>query len=375
MKTRKAGGLEKRASAARRIARASQSTPPVLIDIPNLCPPWEHLAFPIGDPGSNDSRKWENTESDLDALQADFEAKAAESAAVPVLYNHDEQGPSAGWITGWRRAAEGLYVTIQLTEPAQESLDKREWLYMSPHTFGAEDVAGKWHPSSPFEISLVHTPAQKLGQLKAANAQGGTQMDELIAQIRSLLGLPPEASAEDVLKADIADRTAKAQSEEAAKAKPDEAAAAAPPAVAFPASAAASAQITKIVNEAVESRLAARDDLTAVNEAISRALTAGKAVPDVAQERMRKAGLELTQAWLSTIQPGQTPAEGVVTKRASAGELPKTSSDHLRGHLHAYNPSRAAAYEAAIEYQKKAAANGQQIDFRTAHLAVTRRAA
>lgn len=369
MKTRKAGGLEKRASAARRIARASQSTPPVLIDIPNLCPPWEHLAFPIGDPGSNDSRKWENTESDLDALQADFEAKAAESAAVPVLYNHDEQGPSAGWITGWRRAAEGLYVTIQLTEPAQESLDKREWLYMSPHTFGAEDVAGKWHPSSPFEISLVHTPAQKLGQLKAANAQGGTQMDELIAQIRSLLGLPPEASAEDVLKADIADRTAKAQSEEAAKAA--EPAAVTPPAVAAPpASNAASAQLTKLVADVEAIRT---EPLFA--EAFREARAAGKAVPPELEKELRAAGLKLANTVLTALPAGQTPAEGVLTKRAAAGELPKTSSDHLRGHLHAYKPERAAAYEAAIEYQKKASANGTPMTFTQALFASTRRAA
>ena len=197
-------------------------------------------------------------------------------------------------------------------------------------------------------------------------------MDEQLAQLRSALGLPPEASAEETITAALAFvASAAAATEEAAKAKAAEPAAVAPPAVvAPPATAAANAQLLKLVADVEAIRT---EPLFA--EAFREARAAGKAVPPELEKLLRKAGLETAKATLSALPAGQTPAEGVATKRAAAGELPKTSSDHLRGHLHAYNPSRAAAYEAAIEYQKKAAANGQQIDFRTAHLAVTRRAA
>lgn len=331
----------------------------------DLSKPFEHLAFPLGDPGSNDARLWDNTEADLDALEADFAARAQ---ACPVLYNHDDKGPAAGWVTGWRRAAEGLYVTMQLTPRAAQAVRDGEYLYISPHTFGTEDAAGKWHPSSALEISLVHTPAQKLGPVKAANAQGGTTMDELLAQLRSALGLPDTASAEEVLTAAISKAQPAAATEPAAEAPP--AAAVAPAAVVAPVANAASAQLTKLVADVEAIRT---EPLFA--EAFREARAAGKAVPPELEKLMRKAGLETAKAMLSAIQPGQTPAEGVVTKRAASGELPKTSSDHLRGHLHAYKPERAAAYEAAIEYQKKASANGTPCDFRTAVLMSTRRAA
>lgn len=336
----------------------------------DLAKPFEHLAFPLGDPGSNDSRLWDNTESDLDALEADLKTRAQ---ACPVLYNHDDKGPAAGWVTGWRRAAEGLYVTMQLTPRAAQAVRDGEYLYISPHTFGTEDAAGRWHPSSALEISLVHTPAQKLGPLQAANATGGTTMDELLAQLRSALGLPPEASAEETITAALAFvASAAAATEEAAKAKAAEPAAVTPPAVvAPPATAAANAQLLKLVADVEAIRV---EPLFA--EAFREARAAGKNVPPDMEKLLRAAGLQTATAMLATLPAGQTPAEGTVQgKRAASGELPKTSSDHLRGHLHAYKPERAAAYEAAIEYQKKAAANGQQIDFRTAHLAVTRRAA
>lgn len=57
----------------------------------------------------------------------------------------------------------------------------------------------------------------------------------------------------------------------------------------------------------------------------------------------------------------------------TAATLPRTSSDHLRGHLHAYKPNRVATYEAAIEFQRKAAASGQSVTFVEAVLATTRK--
>lgn len=67
-------------------------------------------------------------------------------------------------------------------------------------------------------------------------------------------------------------------------------------------------------------------------------------------------------------QPITVPA----TRTAST--LPRTSSDHLRGHLQNYNPTRVATYEAAIEYQRKAAASGQSMTFTEALFASTRKA-
>lgn len=347
-----------------RTRKASAVPTLIKFDGVDLSKPFEHLAFPLGDPGSNDARLWDNTEADLDAMEADFAARAQ---ACPVLYNHDDKGPAAGWVTGWRRAAEGLYVTMQLTPRAAQSVRDGEYLYISPHTFGTEDAAGKWHPSSALEISLVHTPAQKLGPVKAANAQGGTTMDELLAQLRSALGLPDTASAEEVLTAAISKAQPAAATEPAAEAPPTAAVA---PAAAAPVANAANAQFVKLVADVEAIRT---EPLFA--EAFREARAAGKAVPPELEKELRAAGLKTTKSVLSALQPGQTPAEGVVTKRASAGELPKTSSDHLRGHLHAYKPERTSTYEAAIEYQKKASANGTPMTFTQALFASTRRAA
>jgi phage I-like protein len=103
---------------------------------------------------------------------------------------------AAGWIVGLQVRDDGIWGLAELTEKAAAHVAAREYRYLSP--VFRHDKAGK--VSAILRASLTNSP--NLDMLTAlGSAEDTTTMDDFVAQLRELLGLPVDADKPAIITA------------------------------------------------------------------------------------------------------------------------------------------------------------------------------
>jgi hypothetical protein len=126
---------------------------------------------------------------------------------LDIDYDHkDYSGKAAGWVKAASAKQDGLWIQVEWTEDAYNSLKKREYRYFSP------EFADEWeHPKTKvkykdvlFGGALTNRPFLKdilpINMSEVFRFATGGRMDPL-KEIAKLLGLPDDASAEQILGA------------------------------------------------------------------------------------------------------------------------------------------------------------------------------
>ena len=125
---------------------------------------------------------------------------------LDINYDHREHtGKAAGWIRDAEdRGDNGLWLQIEFTEPAREAIAKGEYRYMSSE-FSDEwehPKTGAKHQDVLFGAALTNRPWLKdILPINMSEVTGGEQVDEFLKQLRDQLGLPEEATQEQILEA------------------------------------------------------------------------------------------------------------------------------------------------------------------------------
>lgn len=162
---------------------------------------WVHLV-PNGTFHGRDGRgPW--TLKDANAVIQASRARAG-TTQLPVDYDHQSDfaatakvggtAPAAGWIKGLQSRADGIWGLVDWTERATAHLASREYRYISPvFTFDPQTGAVK----SLMRAGLTNNPNLDL----TAVASAGDIMDDQLTELRELLGLPPDATIDDITAA------------------------------------------------------------------------------------------------------------------------------------------------------------------------------
>lgn len=163
---------------------------------------WVHL-MPKGQFQGRDGRgPWvaEDMNSIMEATQ-----RYAGKSLLAVDYEHQidnsvkngQPAPAAGWIKGLQAKANGLWGLVEWTAQASAKIKEKEYRYLSP--------VFNFHPKSGRVIRLLragltNNPALELTAL--AKAEEGDNMDEeLLIQLRQLLGLDETADLTKIVQA------------------------------------------------------------------------------------------------------------------------------------------------------------------------------
>ena len=124
-----------------------------------------------------------------------------------IDYEHqtlkDVQAPAAGWVKDLILQEDAIAAKVEWTPRAKEYLKNREYRYLSPVVLvrRSDNKAVVMHSGA-----LTNTPAidhmfAVVNKGSDGEKEGGTGMETLLKKLAALLGLPEEASEEDVLKA------------------------------------------------------------------------------------------------------------------------------------------------------------------------------
>lgn len=128
---------------------------------------------------------------------------------IVVDYEHQTlqnvQAPAGGWIKELILGTDAIIAKVEWTPKAREYIQNKEYKYLSPVVL----VREKDHKAIVLQsVALTNTPAidgmfaivNSLDiETQYNNLHGGTEMD--IKKLAELLGLPEEATEEDILKA------------------------------------------------------------------------------------------------------------------------------------------------------------------------------
>lgn len=172
----------------------------------------------------------------LQLIQAQFKVCKND---LPIDYEHqtlkDVQAPAAGWITEVFKQDGAICGKVNWTDKASEYLRNREYRYLSP-VIMANKQNGREHVIGLHSAGLTNLPAIN-GMYTIVNSasvldmeldlepetekeeeeKGGTKMD--LKKFIELLGLPDEATEEDILKAIKALQEKEAETKDAAETK------------------------------------------------------------------------------------------------------------------------------------------------------------
>lgn len=121
--------------------------------------PTRLMVFPLGEPPSNDDRKWRFTKAGLTQVVADFQTR---TEPLPILYEHGKGprgGLAAGWIDSVDLAADGLYANVHWTDTARTEIRAGEWGFRSPAWDGEESDDGFLLGGPLAHLALVNDPA------------------------------------------------------------------------------------------------------------------------------------------------------------------------------------------------------------------------
>ena len=170
-------------------------------------PAWVQL-LPLGKVTPVDGRgPWQVTDP-AGVVAASLDA----GRELPIDYEHQTQlseqngqpAPAAGWIKELQVRRDGIYGRVEWTEKAKAHIEAREYRFLSPVFIFDTETREVLRIQM---AALTNTPALTMTAL-AKREEG---MDELLKQLRALLGLDKDANAEAVCSAvgDLA-KTAKA---------------------------------------------------------------------------------------------------------------------------------------------------------------------
>lgn len=130
---------------------------------------------------------------------------------LDIDYDHKKyDGRAAGWIKHGTVRPDGLYATIEWTEPAYQSLKKGEYRYFSPEfMFNWTDPKDNVTYENVLSGgALTNRPFLK--DIKPINL-GEIEMDELLQALRQRYQLSDDASAEDIVAEVTKDEVPKAE--------------------------------------------------------------------------------------------------------------------------------------------------------------------
>jgi phage I-like protein len=164
-------------------------------------PAWVHL-LPVGTFSGRDGRgPWRVT--DLAELIARTRQMAG-GRPLPVDYNHaldvavskGVEAPAAGWVMDLAARADGLWGRVEWTPRAARLIAEREYRYISPVIAHAPDG----QVGAVLRVALTNLP--NLGQITALNAkEARMNPEQMMARLRELLSLAPDADADAIVEA------------------------------------------------------------------------------------------------------------------------------------------------------------------------------
>ncbi len=128
---------------------------------------------------------------------------------IAIDYGHDSGGEAAGWVTSAEARTDGLWLFVEWTKEAANSIREGKYRYFSP------EYLDKWkHPQSGDEFTdvvlgggLTNRPFLKnilpvnLSEIEEATKRGGGGMEELLKKLREALKLGEDADEETIFKA------------------------------------------------------------------------------------------------------------------------------------------------------------------------------
>src|SRR5579862_656446 len=124
-------------------------------------------------------------------------------AGIPIDYDHatdfgapmGNPAPAAGWIAEFAVRDGAIWGRVEWTERAAQAIRAREYRYISP-VF--QYAPGDGTITRLLRAGLTNNPNLYLTAISAAGDEE-SEMDEFLGQLRDLLGLPADASTDDIL--------------------------------------------------------------------------------------------------------------------------------------------------------------------------------
>lgn len=164
-----------------------------------------HL-LPAGTFQGVDGRGPYTVESASELITASFAFAAGRT--LPIDYDHATDlaapkggpAPAAGWIASMHSRTDGIWGEVEWTPAAAERIRNREYRFISPVILHSAD--GRVRRIA--RASLTNNPALELTSLNARQAETGAPgmtMEDLLAELRKLLELKPDADPDAVLEA------------------------------------------------------------------------------------------------------------------------------------------------------------------------------
>ena len=348
--------------------------------------------FPLGEPPSNDDRKWRFTAADLKRAVEQFKSR---NEPLPILYDHGHDpskgSKAAGWIDSVDLASDGLWANCRWTDTARQEIRSGEWGFRSPGWEGEEDEAGYIYAGPLNEISLVNKPAiggmppvvassQPLTQptppakeQNMANEQTAAKKaaasdwsrEGLLAVIKtgfpSMFGpdFPDDQIAE--LAGDLLEAGAEDEVPGAPGAKPP-----------MPGVKSETPTVPAVPLFTSAEDVAKVEAATAAAKTETAELKAAK--DQIASQEARLKALEARELTGKIVKPSGADRTANST---AAGFLPDAPSphDHVGRFLVGYKPDTAQAHQTAIAYIEKAQCAGKRVSYQDAVVAVTRKSA
>lgn len=124
---------------------------------------------------------------------------------IPIDYEHGidlaspkgQPAPAAGWMSRMEVRKDGIWGLVEWTRNASRMIEEREYRFLSPtirHT-------PKNLVLSILRAALTNNPALTLTALNAAQKGNPMDMEEMLQQLRTLLGLADDANSEAIIEA------------------------------------------------------------------------------------------------------------------------------------------------------------------------------
>ena len=133
---------------------------------------------------------------------------------IAIDFAHDSGGEAAGWVKSAEARHDGLWLFVEWTKEAADSIRTGKWRYFSPEFVDVwkheqtgekfKDVlVGGGLTNRPFLKNILPVNlSEVLGEeYPSQKKEGGAQVEELLKALRASLKLAEDASQEDVLKA------------------------------------------------------------------------------------------------------------------------------------------------------------------------------
>lgn len=159
---------------------------------------------------------------DAAAVVAASMPDAGRGRHLPIDYDHaidfaaprGEPARAAGWIEELQPRADGIWGLVSWTPPGLDALKNREYRFISP-VFEHEREGGR--VIRLLRAALTNNPNFNLVAVASANPEKGMDLDKLLTELRTALGLPADADAAKVVETATATAAVAGATQDAAK--------------------------------------------------------------------------------------------------------------------------------------------------------------